>query len=130
QKSAKMRFTTHHDGDPDGTWGPLETALGGPEMADDHINMKTVASDPSGKLFAVVKTSKGDLSTDQPTDPLIVLLVRDQNGGWTNAVFSTVADGQSRPMLLLNPTTRTLYVFSAPVSAGKVYMKSTSMDAP
>ena len=44
--SSAMLFAVHVDGATDGTWSAPETAIGGTNMADDHINLKADASGP------------------------------------------------------------------------------------
>src|SRR4051812_33163004 len=62
----KFSFAVHQDTDPDGTWS-YESITGGPLFADDHVNLKNVSDDPSGRVYAVVKTSKNDPVDAPPT---------------------------------------------------------------
>ena len=62
QSTSKMYFAVHLDGDADNVWQPEQTALPGPNdcsgaCADDHINLKSLQADSSGRVFAAVKTS-------------------------------------------------------------------------
>jgi hypothetical protein len=119
-------FATHADADPDFTWqsGP---ALQIPKGADDHINLKAMSGDASGRVFAAVKTSK----TTPATEPLIKLLVLNPDGTWTDHTIYTVFDNQTRPIVQIDEQNRKLYVFtSAPCcSGGNIYYKQTSLDA-
>ncbi|HVQ88843.1 MAG TPA: hypothetical protein VMT88_11760, partial [Actinomycetes bacterium] len=56
QNTQKMYFASHADGANDQQWN-LDTVYDVPEGADDHMNIKSVASDPAGRIFAVFKTS-------------------------------------------------------------------------
>jgi Bacterial Ig-like domain len=129
QVSAAFRFATHQDGAPDSQWGPLETPLSGPDLADDHINLKNIEADADGRLYAAVKTSQGD-NGEPSSSPLDVLLVRSATGGWANYTFSTVAEDETRPIVLLDQTNHTVYYFAtAPTTpGGTVYYKSTPMN--
>jgi hypothetical protein len=96
-------FAVHRDGAPDNTWS-VETALSGPDMADDHINLKTV----EGRVYASVKTSADKLGS---SGTLIMLLVRSSIGGWSNYPVATVRDNNTRPIVLLDMSARQLYIF-------------------
>jgi hypothetical protein len=128
QESGAFRFAIHNDGDPDSTW-TTENALAGSSLADDHINLKNYVEDPSGRIFAVVKTSLNDLTTAQPTDPLIIVLQRDLDGTWTSHVAAQVQDDATRPIIQIDATNQRLFVFmTAPVSGGTIYMKSSPLS--
>jgi hypothetical protein len=128
QESGAFRFAIHKDGDPDSTW-TTENALAGSSLADDHINLKNYVEDPSGRIFAVVKTSLNDLTTSAPTDPLIIVLQRDLDGTWTSHVAAQVADDATRPLVQIDATNQRLLVFmTAPVSGGTIYSKSAPLS--
>jgi hypothetical protein len=128
QQTGAFRFAIHKDGDPDSTW-TTENALAGSNLADDHINLKNFTEDPSGRIFAVVKTSLNDLSPANPTDPLIIVLQRDLDGTWTSHVAAQVQDDATRPIIQVDATNQRLYVFmTAPVSGGSIYMKSAPLS--
>jgi chitodextrinase len=128
QETGAFRFAIHKDGDPDSTW-TTENALVGSYIADDHINLKNFVEDPSGRIFAVVKTSLNDLSTASPTDPLIIVLQRDLDGTWTSHVAAEVQDDATRPIIQVDATDNRLLVFmTAPVSGGTIYMKSSPLS--
>jgi hypothetical protein len=125
-----MYFATHNDGDPDDVWQPSRTAVQGPKSAEDHINLKALQADSSGRVFAAIKTGLDDLRNPNPNAPLIFLSERDEAGNWTNNVFGRVADNHTRPMLMIDEEHRNLYVFAtAPCcSGGAIYYKQTSLD--
>ncbi len=127
---ASMYFAAHKDGDPPATWQPIESIYSEQCAADDHIDLKAVQADPSGAIFAAVKTSFGDNGCGHAnTDPLLRLVVRRPDNTWEWATFGTIADAHTRPVLLLDTTNRRVYMFAtAPTSCGAIYMKSTSMD--
>ncbi len=129
QKDGAMYFASHRNGDDDQTW-QFSTALQGPALADDHLNLKALHHDPAGRLVAVVKTSLNDVPDVAPDRPLIVLLVLRDDGTWDQHEVSRVADNQTRPLLMVDEEHRQLLVFtSGPCcSGGSIYFKATSLD--
>jgi hypothetical protein len=129
QADDAMYFATHRDGDPDEAWQESRTVIQGPKQADDHINLKALPADSSGRVFAAVKTSLDDLTNPNPNDPQILLLVLGQDGEWTSHVFGTVGDRHSRPIVMLDEERRDLYMFAtAPTGGGTIYYKQTDLD--
>jgi len=129
QTDGAMYFASHADGADDAAW-TLSTAIQGPSLADDHMNLHSLSNDPAGEVFAVVKTSLNDDPNPDPEKPLIVLLVLKSNGVWEKYVVGRVKDNQTRPLLLIDTEHRRLYVFmTAPCcSGGSIYYKSSSLD--
>jgi PKD repeat protein len=137
QSVAAVYYATHADGASSTTWTG-GVAASGPLIADDHINLKTFQSDPSGRVFAAVKTSRNDASPSVATDPLIDLLVfTPGTGTWATYPFSTVADSQTRPIIEIDPADDTLHMFATGPSLaghvaymGTIYEKTTSLSHP
>ena len=129
---SSMFFAYHKDSDADNVWQGPETIYTAQCAADDHINLKSLQSDPSGAIYAAVKTSLGDSGCGgSSSSALIRLVVRKPNNSWSVTTFGTVADDHTRPLVLLDSTNRTVYMFAtSPTSCGIIYMKSTSMDNP
>ncbi len=132
QGASAMRFAIHRDGTADSAW-TVEDALAGTRMADDHINLKQITGDPSGQIFAAIKTSKGDVASDAPTDPLVGVLVRTpatatQPADWKFRAAGTVADNHTRPIIAIDQTNRELYFFGS--ARGNIYYKKTDLDHP
>jgi PKD repeat protein len=131
--SAAMYFAVHRDGQPATTWEPSRTAIQGAGTADDHINLKSVQSDGSGRLFAAVKTSHTSASA-----PLIMLLVRDPaTGDWTHHVVGRVSDCHNRPIVVIDEANDLLHVFAAAPqppaydcnsTGGTIYEKTSALD--
>ncbi|MGH8905989.1 MAG: hypothetical protein ACRD0K_05650 [Egibacteraceae bacterium] len=109
QTDQKQYFAVHRDGAPDSAWSE-ETALSGPNEADDHLNLKTTG----GSVFAVTKTGVSDV-----TLPIIRLLVRSPGGDWSTFPVALYSDSMSlrntRPIteLLIDAANRDIYVFMA-----------------
>jgi hypothetical protein len=125
QNTQNYYFATHADNAGDFTW-TSGIALGIPQGADDHINLKALSGDPAGRVFAAVKTSLNSSS-----DPLIMLLVLKPDGTWANHTFSTVAQNQTRPIVTIDQQNRKIYMFAAqPCCSGDViYYKQASLDS-
>jgi hypothetical protein len=125
-----MYFATHADGDPDNVWQESRTAIQGPKTADDHISIRSLqADDVSGRVFAAVKTSLGDLQNPDLNAPLIMLLVRDQAGNWTNYRFGRVIDHHTRPIVMIDQEHRDLYMFAThDENCGTIYYKKTPLS--
>ena len=125
QSDDKMHFAIHIDSDDYNAWQAEETAIPGPvcneSCADDHINLKAITVDNSGRVFAAIKTSLA-----QPNAPAGMLLVRDLNGSWSDYVFSRVRDGLSKPMVLLDEEHNRIYMFAE--LSGVIYYKSADLD--
>jgi hypothetical protein len=119
-------FAAHPDGAADTVWvGGV--ALRQPEIADDHINIKSLQADSSGNIFAMVKSSLNSIGNPQ----LLLLVAKKQPDGkyiWESHIESMREDGQTRPILLIDTDHRQLYVFTSTESGGNVYYKTTSLD--
>jgi PKD repeat protein len=121
QNASADFFAVHSDSAADDIW-TIETALQGPGLADDHINLKT---DSSGRVYAAVKTSKSGSA-----DPLILLLVRSTGGTWSSHVFGLKRDHHTRPIVLLDEANGLVRMFAtAPESGGKIYQKTSPMSS-
>jgi hypothetical protein len=127
QASNAMRFAYHVDGAADSSW-TLETVLSGTAIADDHINIKSLVGDRSGRIYAAVKTSK-----TVATDPIIYVVTRgvpnaSGQASWTAAPTATVADKLTRPQLALDSTNKVVYIMQSTEGGGTVYYKSAPMS--
>ena len=124
QTTWNMYFAVHRDGDPDSNW-TQGSASSGDQLADDHMNLKSLQADSSGEVVAMWKTS-----LNAPSDPLEVVGVRSTTGVWRTAVFGTVADDHTRELVMFDKEHRLLYVFaSSPCcNGGTIYYKRTSIS--
>src|SRR5215203_2486571 len=129
QIDSAMYFATHRDGDADDTWQASRTAIQGPNLADDHISLRSLqADDVSGRVFAAVKTSLNDVPNPNPNAPLNLLLVRGQDGSWTNNVFGRVGDDHTRPIVMIDREHRNLYMLAtASTNGGTIYYKKSPL---
>lgn len=124
QQRQVMYFASHVDSMSDQTWS-LVAAYDRPEGADDHINLKSLQGDASGRVFAAVKASH-----DLATDPEVHLLALRLDGTWTSHPVFTVAEGHTRAIVLIDSEHRRLHLFAAApcCSGGVVYTKSSPLD--
>jgi PKD repeat protein len=136
-------WATHKDGDPataSGSW-KLQPALRGKGQADDHVNLKTLQADSTGRVFAAVKTSLNDTSSDKTLPQLLLLVFKPGTGTFSSSTISTVADCVSRPQIVLDTQNNLVRAFqTAPPTSvsscaysgvsGSIYEKTASMDNP
>jgi hypothetical protein len=128
QNTSTMYFAYHADGSADSSW-TSSAAVSSPGIADDHINLK---SDASGRVFAVTKTSLNDPAVPNPSDPLVLMLVRDPaTGSWSSYPVWLVGDGDlTRPILEIDQSSSVLHVFaSSTTSGGTIREKTSSMGS-
>ncbi|MBD1538167.1 Ig-like domain-containing protein [Arthrobacter sp. S13_S34] len=116
----------------------VQSAVQGKGQADDHLNIKTLLADPSGNVYAAVKTSL-DSSTDKTLPQLQLLVFRPGTGSFTRSTIATLADCVTRPQILLDTTNKVVRAFhTAPSTSvsgcaysgvpGSIYEKTASMD--
>ncbi|MGY2078176.1 PKD domain-containing protein, partial [Blastococcus sp. SYSU DS0828] len=129
QGSQVMRFAVHQDSSPDASGWTMETALSGTRSADDHVNLKALVEDDQGRVYAAIKTSRGDSSSDSSSDPSIRVLSRSSSGTWTATTAATVGENLTRPQLALDATNRRLYVVMTTESGGDVYYRHAPLGA-
>ncbi|MHA7238845.1 hypothetical protein [Arthrobacter sp. TMS1-12-1] len=124
----KFYLATHQDGQPENLW-QTEVAHGGGKnctggCANDHLNLRQLTSDGSGRLFAAIKTANRNAG-----QTLVALLVRDGKGKWTSAEFGAVEDLHTRPMVMIDEQHRQVWMFAvAPEEGGTIYYKKAPID--
>jgi PKD repeat protein len=132
QLDDKVHFAFHNDGDPDTAWDDSKTAIQGSGTADDHINLKSVQADGSGRIYAAIKTSMTTGSA-----PLIMLLTfTPASGTWTSTPVARVSDGHTRPIVVVDEEHAMAHVYlTGPVppatngdSGGAIYEKSAPLS--
>ena len=138
QVASTTYLSLHDDTDPVNVWQPAEAVtVPGPRQSDDHLNVKQLESDTSGRVFAVIKTGLDDIAGASSSAPQIVVLSRGPRGGWSRATFGTVANCHTRPSLVLDSTNNLIHVYAtAPDSgcpfsgtAGSIFKKTSSMSS-
>jgi hypothetical protein len=126
QLSGTLHFAYRDDGAaPDAAW--THQAVSPPGGSDDHINIKSLKVGPSG-VFAAVKTSA---SASNPTDPNIGMVTRDPDGTLSFHEYSTKADNDTRPILLIDEDVDKAYIFVVGKSGGNmICYKSLTISSP
>jgi len=128
-----MWFARHRDTDPDSVWA-VEPALAGAGLADDHINLKSIDGDSTGRVYAAIKTS-----ATTPGDMILGVLARtplaDGSGRWSVLPARTVpaagGDIPTRPIIMIDETNQELYFFAtSDESGGTILYKKTSLANP
>jgi len=141
QLTDTMWWATHADGKPANSNWKLQPALRGNGQADDHLNLKTLQADTSGRVFAAVKTSLNDTSSNKTLPQLILLVFKPGTGAFTQSTIATTGDCVSRPQIVLDTQNNLVRAFhtAPPTSvsgcafsgvAGSIYEKTASMDNP
>ncbi|MCE3244524.1 MAG: hypothetical protein K0Q84_1910 [Arthrobacter sp.] len=120
----------------------VKEAIKGKKRVDDHLNIKTLQSDPSGRVYASVKTSLNDGSTDPNLAQELLLVFRPGTGSFRQTTIARTGDCVTRPQIMLDTENNLVRVFhTAPHSsvrgctvsageAGSIYEKTASMDNP
>jgi PKD repeat protein len=106
-----LRMGLHADGSGDTSLNWATSVIPTGWSPDDHINLK---ADSDGNLFVATKTSE-----DVGGNPLTLLLRRATDGGWTEAVFGTVANSNTRPIVLLDEGAGVAHMLATCPSAGQ-----------
>src|SRR5213078_3176998 len=101
QTDSAMYFAYHVDGAADTSWTAVP-AVRSRNYGDDHINLRSLQSDASGRVFAVTKTSLNDLSPANPADPLVLLFIYTPGQAWVRQPVWQVSDAVTRPILVLD----------------------------
>jgi Big-like domain-containing protein len=118
-----FNFIVHDDNAADLTWGASVAIGGGTNFGDDHINLKSLSTDGSGRIFALVKTSN-----TQASQPLIVLLTRSSAGAWSQSTVWTKGNNMTRPVVLLDTSNSRVHAFASTESGGAVYHKTATFS--
>ncbi|WP_324643602.1 PKD domain-containing protein [Pseudarthrobacter sp. LT1] len=140
-KSDTVWWATHKDSDAANSSWKLQPALRGNGQSDDHMNLKTLQADTSGRVFAAVKTSLNDISSDKTLPQLILLVFKPGTGAFTQSTIAKTGDCVSRPQIILDTQNNLVRAFhtAPPTSvsgcaysgvAGSIYEKTASMDNP
>ncbi|MDX6323731.1 MAG: trimeric autotransporter adhesin, partial [Nocardioidaceae bacterium] len=136
QLDGTVYWAEHKDGDALGTWKG-SVAVRGNKLSDDHINLKTVISDPQGRVYAAVKTSLDEVSGVSKSSAQINLLVyKPGTGSWTVSKFGTISDCHTRPIVMLDEENAQVHMLATAPSGtgcsytgqpGTIYEKVASM---
>lgn len=130
QKDYTLDFAYHVDGAGDQAWTKY-VLCSYKQCPDDHLNIKSLDSDGTGRLFAVVKTSLNDNPNNPPGSPGIVMYeYNPRNNSWTSTTVWTIADNVTRAITLLDTDNHDVYTFAAEpcCDGGTIRMKKSNYD--
>jgi hypothetical protein len=129
QSTSAIYFASHTDGAADTAWTTV-AAVKSSKIADDHINIKSLQADGSGRVFAVTKTSINDTANPNPNDPQVLLLSYAPGSGWSFTTVWRIQDGGTngvtRPILLIDVSNSVLHLFATSSDQGGVIYEKTS----
>ena len=126
QLSGALNFAVHDDSVGSPTLGWTNFSIAVPGGSDDHVSIKSLRTTSSGQVFAAVKTSA--LS---PATALIGMVARDTDGTFSFHTYSTVADDDTRPILLVDEDNSSVTIFVAGrVLGSKICYKSLAITSP
>lgn len=129
QTEDAVNFAVHGDAEALDAWRSTRTDVDGLAPAEDHLFLKAFSDGAGDRLFAVIKTSLGDLPGANQLAPQILLLALQPDGTWSQHVAGRVRDHQTRPILLIDGESRSLYVIAtAPGAGGTIYYKRSDID--
>ena len=129
----KYFFSIHNDSDADSLWQPREDVLpaltgqgDNNPVADDHINVHAISNHATlnGTIFAALK-----LSFSGTSNPRIVVAKRDVGGSWSHATFGTGADDHTRPILVCDTDSDSIFVLAKSGSGDGIFMKSAHFNS-
>ncbi|UVJ39578.1 PKD domain-containing protein [Arthrobacter sp. CJ23] len=143
QLTGSMWWATRTDGTAPASassW-KVQPAIQGNKQADDHMNLKTLQADNSGRVYASVKTSLNEISGDPALPQLQLLVFKPGTGSFSVSTISTLGDCVSRPQIVLDTQNNLVHAFQTAPStsvsgcafsgvAGSIYEKTASMDDP
>jgi hypothetical protein len=116
----QMLFRVHQDSDPFNVWLSPEVAVGGPKMADDHINLKT---DSAGRVYAATKTKfRG------ATKPGTMILRRSLNGTWKHFTVTRASLSHTRPIVLIDEKHNRIRVFEGSTRNAAIFTKAARLN--
>ncbi|MGN6743163.1 MAG: PKD domain-containing protein [Amnibacterium sp.] len=141
EASSHVYFALHTDGAADSSWNIL-TARSGTNTADDHMNLKTLQSDSTGRVYAVLKTSLDLTYGLSSTQPGIVMVTYTPGAStpFQSSTVSRIVDCETRPQLILDTQNNQVHVVVTGPDAGTtgcpssgtpgaIYEKTASMGA-
>jgi hypothetical protein len=125
--------SVHEDGAPDDAWSAPETVASGTGGGiDNQLSVAALPLSAGGdtNLATTVSTLLDEGDAVHQLDPLTMLAVRDASGTWTTNLVGLVRDHHTRPVLMVDPDARSVFIAAtSPGNGGTVYYKRSSLDA-
>ena len=122
-------FASRDDTTPDDQWSTVESILPGAQP-DPQLNLTTYPlADGTTNVAAAVSTTNDQAAGGRTLDALTLVATRDASGDWRTAVAGLVRDRHTRPIVLVDPTNRTIAIAAtSPGGGGVIYYKRASLD--
>jgi hypothetical protein len=130
QLQGAVYASIHDDGTPDDAWSPPEIVESGGGV-DNEISVAAIpqAGGTGSALATTVSTALDQGGAVRQLDPLTLLAIRDASGTWTTNLIGLVRDHHARPVIMVDPAARTVYVAAtSPGNGGTVFYKRASLD--
>ncbi|MFL5727510.1 MAG: hypothetical protein ACJ77F_14340 [Chloroflexota bacterium] len=122
-------LAVHNDGAADEQWASGKTVVAGAREADDHLNAKAAVVDGETRIYVAVKTSLDVRPNRNENDAQMLLLEIRPDGTVRKYLAGRVRDQHTRPVILIDGETHTLYLLAtSPFGGGRVYYKRTSLE--
>src|SRR4051812_15824876 len=119
QTTAAFYWSVHRDGESNATW-TRGVALKSPAIADDHLNIKSLQSDGTGRVYAALRTNLNDVSSKKSL-PQVILATYSPGAGWRSRTVWEIGDCVTRPTVVLNRSTQRVYVMATAPETGCKY---------
>lgn len=116
RRTPTLYWSTHVDGTAVKAW-TTTAALVGPKLVDDHLSVKVFKGDPAGRVFAVFKTNRNDVSND-PAEPGVMLATYQPGVGWSATTVWTIHDCITRPTVVIDKAAQLLRVTGTAPESG------------
>ena len=122
-------FATHDDAAAADEWSTVESVLPGPQP-DPQLNLTTYPlADGTTGVAAAVSTTNDQAAGGRTLDALTLVATREASGSWRTSVAGLVRDRHTRPIVLVDPSARTIAIAAtSPGSGGVIYYKGSSLD--
>jgi hypothetical protein len=123
--------SVHDDAGAPDAWSAPETILGGTGI-DNQLSVAALPLSDGGdtNLATTISTLQNQGDSVHQLDPLTMLAVRDASGTWGTTLVGLVRDHHTRPVLMVDPDARSVFIAAtSPGSGGTVYYKRSSLDA-
>ena len=133
QSTGNLNLAIHAGNDPKTGWTHNVIPLPAGTTIDDHLNVKSLAVNASGQLFAVVKLSDPSPAPPipDPKRPDIVVAARDTNGSFSTHTYSLREENDTRPIVMVDEDANKLYVFATGKEGGsQICYKELTIPSP
>ena len=116
-------FSVHEDGAPDDSWSEPETVLTG-QRNDDALSVVPYPLTDGGSAWRPRSAPPRAVARSGT-----LLATREPDGTWDTTLVGLIGDRLARPIVLVDPETKTIAVAAtSPGSGGPIYYKRSPLD--